>query len=282
MRFVPLPSSAPYISPSWKECRKKSEGHSGRRVSISPKDIRGAYVRSREPEGGKALDIALDASMRAAVSKGRARLGADPVISLSFEDIRVKKRRCKTGASIVFLLDSSGSMGVKRRMAITKGALFALLDDSYRRRDRVALVACRGNEANVELPFTSSVQRAEKLLAELPTGGRTPLASGLVACSRLFESELKTHPYAKLLLVIVSDGKANVPLGEGNDTLNELRELCEAFKPEKARRMIVDAESGLARFGQSRRIAEWLKAELLPLDSFNAETLAGAISQALA
>ena len=226
---------------------------------------------------GPIRDVALDATLRAAVVRGGTALGREPVVEVISDDLRIKSRRQRTGTAVLFLVDSSGSMGLNQRMSAAKGATLSLLNDAYQRRDRVGLIVFRGQEAAIVLPFTSSVDLAERKLAELPTGGRTPVGAGLLLAQRMFIEEERRRPKMNRLLVLISDGKANVA-NQGDDPMAELRTICQAWQPKDARRVVIDPESGLVRFSRARRLAEWLQAEYLHLDELTAAGVAGAVS----
>src|SRR2546430_560063 len=134
---------------------------------MSPSTTSGAWRRWRSPTG---------AERRALEAEGPA---------VRPEDLREARREQRTGNLLVLAVDASGSMGAPRRMEAVKGAVLGLLVDAYQRRDRVALVAFRGEGAEVLLRATGSVEVARARLAELPTGGRTPLAAGIVAAPAL-------------------------------------------------------------------------------------------------
>jgi magnesium chelatase subunit D len=260
---------------TWRERRREREG-AGRRVASPTDTHRGSYVGCRMP-AGPIRDVALDATVRAAVIRGGVNPVGDPVVALSTEDVRVKVRRRRTGTAVLFLVDSSGSMGLNQRMSAAKGAVLSLLNDAYQRRDRVALAVFRGREAVPVLPFTSSVELAEERLASLPTGGKTPLAAGLLLAQRMFIEEERRRPKMNRLLVLISDGKANVAC-QGDDPMAELRALCSAWRPKDTQRVVIDPESGLVRFGRARRLADWLQAECLRLDEITAAGVSGAVS----
>src|SRR5207245_9203874 len=136
---------------------------------------RGHYVRAVPDE--KATDIAVDATIRAAVLRGGQADGR-PLIERA--DLHRKERAGRTGTLILFAVDASGSMAARRRMELVKGAVLGLLHSAYEQRDQVAVLAFRGLQAEVLLPPTGSVGLAEQALRVLPTGGRPPLAHALV------------------------------------------------------------------------------------------------------
>ena len=119
----------------------------------------------------KYADIAWDATLRAAALRHRVGEGGwtRPVITLA--DIRTRRREKKIGNLIVFSVDASGSMGAARRMEEAKGAVLSLLMDAYQKRDKVAFIAFRGQQAEVLLEPTGSVEQAYRRLEELPDGG---------------------------------------------------------------------------------------------------------------
>ena len=119
-------------------------------------------------------DLAFDATLRAAAPYQKVREKNGMALSIYKEDIRLKVREKRTGNLIVFVVDASGSMGVKKRMTAVKGAILSLLNDAYQKRDQVALITFRKNSADLNLGVTRSVDLAAKKLQHLATGGRTP------------------------------------------------------------------------------------------------------------
>jgi magnesium chelatase subunit D len=99
-------------------------------------------------------------------------------------------------------------------MEATKGAIVSLLVDAYQKRDRVGLVVFQKEEARLVLPFTSSVDLAQKALRHLPVGGKTPLSAGLMLAYRVFRRELRLDPKAMPLMIVLTDGAGNVSLTE--------------------------------------------------------------------
>ena len=207
-------------------------GRRARTVSGTPS---GRYVGAAIPQD-KATDLALDATLRAAaphqverrrphpnpLPEGEGTNGdgngtdSAPAFLIEPHDVREKVRETKTGSLILFVVDASGSMGAQRRMVAVKGAILSLLLDAYQRRDRVGLIAFRGTTAQVLLPPTSSVDLAHALLSEMPTGGRTPLSRGLLLAMEVIETEKQKDRNVLPLLVVLSDGRANVAMGTSN------------------------------------------------------------------
>jgi magnesium chelatase subunit D len=126
----------------------------------------------------------------------------------------VVRRRARLPTLTIFVVDASGSAAVQR-LAEAKGAVEHLLADCYVRRDEVAVVAFRGDRAEVLLPPTRSLLRARRSIAGLPGGGGTPLAAGLLAAGQLAEDAGRRG--ATPVLVLLTDGRANVTLeGQGD------------------------------------------------------------------
>ena len=140
----------------------------------------------------------------------------DTRFSVTPDDIRTKVRTRKVGATIVFCVDASGSMGATSRIGAAKAAMLSLLDDAYQRRDRVALVTFRGETATVVLAPTASVGLAGLKLQDLPTGGATPMAAGIELAHRYPSCRAKREPDTMGWLVLVTDGHANVGLYGGS------------------------------------------------------------------
>lgn len=151
---------------------------SGRRSRTRTRQKKGRYISSIARR--LTDDVALDATIRAAAPYQLNRKTANGlVVTIRSEDIREKVRETRTGNFLLFVVDASGSMGAKGRIVASKGAIMSLLKDAYQKRDRVAMVSFRKQEAVVNLPPTSSIHLARQLLKELPVGGKTPLAAGL-------------------------------------------------------------------------------------------------------
>ncbi len=141
----------------------------------------------------------------------------------------------------MFVVDASGSMGANRRMESAKGAVLSLLLDSYQQRDKVGMVAFRGNQADTLLPLCSSIDLAVERLKELPTGGRTPLAAGLEKGLSLLMNEKQKDEGAIPVLLLISDGRANVSSSE-KDIKMELLALAEQARAKGIHVIVIDTE----------------------------------------
>jgi len=172
-------------------------------------------------------------------------------------DLRRWLRRGRESNLVVLLLDTSGSMAARRRSQTVTTVALSLLADSYRRRDRVAVLTFRGQEATVVVPPTRSVQLAARRLGGLPVGGRTPLAAGLDAAADLARRERWRDPARRPLLVVITDGRAT----GGRDPLGQARRAARQLAGISS--VLVDAEEGPVRLGLPGLIAADLGAELL-------------------
>jgi len=254
---------------------------SGRRAVAKNETHCGRYARSRIPVDGKTSDMAFDATLRAAAPYQLSRNRSGLAVSIKPNDIREKVREKKTGSTIVFIVDSSGSMGANQRMIAAKEAILSLLLDAYQKRDRIAMVAFRGSEAQVLLPPTDSVELGKKCLETLPTGGKTPLSDGLLKGYILLTHELRMNDKTRALIVVVSDGRANVSITHGVNAFNEALTICDEIHTAGIQSVIVDTEAGLIRIGKMREISDRLHGKYYPMDHIRAETVASIVRSSL-
>ena len=103
------------------------------------------------------------------------------LLGASVNDVRAPIRSGREGALLCLVVDASGSMGARRRLARVKGALLELLRDAYARRDRVGMIAFSDRSAEIVIAPGAPLERAAEAIRALPAGGRTPLAAGLDA-----------------------------------------------------------------------------------------------------
>jgi magnesium chelatase subunit D len=245
---------------------------SGRTQSTISADTRGRYIRAEPASRGLTLsDIALDASVRAAAPHQAARTSeSELAIAIDPADLRQKVRVRKAGASIVFCVDASGSMGAHDRTEAAKAAVLDLLAEAYRRRDRVAVVAFRGNSAHVVLSPTGSVQIASLRLRELQTGGATPLAAGITRSLEVLEDERKRNPDLIPWLVLITDGHGNVGLGDGLGS-EDATVAAHRVPLGKVSAIVVDA--GPATSSAARDLAVAAEAQYVRLESLSGRAL---------
>ena len=249
---------------------KKRSG-TGKRCKTKSGSLQGKYVKSIIPKG-KIIDFAFDATIRAAAPYQRKSDINELKIKIRKEDIRVKVRERRTGTSILFVVDSSGSMGVKKRMEAVKGVIMSLLKDAYEKRDRVGLVAFRKDCAEELLPITRSIDLAQKKLEKLTTGGKTPLAAGIERAYNIIKKELKKDEKVVPLILFLSDGKANYSIS-GKDPIKESLELAQKIKKENIRTIVIDTEEGFIKLEMAKTLSEALGAEYYKLENLKSEDM---------
>lgn len=246
---------------------------SGRRSRTRISQKQGRYVKSSlENKNG---DIALDATLRAAAPYQKKRSSKNGLaVCLNSSDIREKVREKRVGNFLLFVVDASGSMGARGRMAASKGAVMSLLLDAYQKRDRVGLITFRRREASINLAPTSSVELAGKLLAEMPVGGRTPLSAGLTRAWEQVRNYLLKEPAARPIVILITDGKSNVALGSRNP-VDEAMILGEAMaRDPRVKYIVVDTEEqGVVAFGLARKLASLMEADYFKIEELKTREL---------
>ena len=247
---------------------------SGRRRGRVTSSRNGRHIRSlplQRSSGGRLLD--LSASLRVALLRG-----GPPI---RFADLRQKQFQQQQRTLLVFLIDASESMGegTLERMKAAKGAILGLLTGAYQNRDQVAMIAFRDRQAQVLLRPTSSVQLARQCLRSLPLGGSTPFASGLHQAWQLIRVERQKQPYLHPLLVIVSDGEANLPLMPGADVFAELCELAKRVARERIDSLVIDSCGGLGS-SSLRQLASALEGRYRQIRDLHAGKLIEAVRAA--
>lgn len=192
------------------------------------------------------------------------------------EHVRTAITQGKESNLILFAVDASGSMAARRRMGEVKTAVLSLLVDAYQRRDRVGLVTFRGAEAALSLPPTRSVEAAARCLADLPHGGRTPLAEGLEATAHTLHVEHLRDPNQRALVVVVTDGRAT----SGENALVRAQEIADAWAGLGTDTIVIDCEQGRFRLGLAADLASRMGADYLPLDDIGAQQLVDVVRAA--
>jgi magnesium chelatase subunit D len=243
-------------------------GESGRRSRAVT--ATGRRVGSRPGTRG-ALDLV--ETVRAAAPHQVARGRLDGRLHLQASDLRVAVREGRESNLVLFCVDASGSMAARKRMEQVKTAILSLLMDAYQRRDKVGLVTFRADRAELALPPTHSVDAAARRLQELPAGGRTPLAEGLLEAARVLDVERVRDPRRRPLLVVVTDGRATA----GADPVVRSRQAAGLLAHAGVASVLVDCEAGPFRLGLGAQLAEHLGAEHVPVAHVDASALTGAV-----
>ncbi|MGF1506441.1 MAG: magnesium chelatase subunit D family protein [Anaerolineae bacterium] len=262
-----------------------SDGNGRGRVSRPNHSRRGRTVRTAEPHGDvkNSSDIALDATLRTAAPHQAGRQAESSTGKGAFdlrpEDLRVKVREQQTGITVLFVVDASGSMGAADRMRATKGACLSLLHDAYVHRYLVGLIAFRDQTAQVLLQPTGSVELAHQHLKDLPTGGRTPLGHGLAKALMLTAQIRRRDAQMGTLVVLLSDGRANVPYdpAHGETPLEEAVHLAGQLTAAGGSLLILDTEDDFLTLGLARALAERAGAGYVKLADIEAAAVERAV-----
>jgi magnesium chelatase subunit D len=240
----------------------------GRR-SVAPESRRGREVRAVPDE--RPTDLAVTATLHHSLMRTG---GLSPTgrLEVTSQDLHQKVKAGRQGSLMLFVVDASGSMAALQRMEMVKATVLALLRDAYERRDEVGVIAFRGTKAELLLSPTRSVDTAEKQLRDLPTGGRTPLAHALqVASDVLTRNSGASRP--EPLLIVLSDGKANVAIDGAGDAWQQSLDYAQSFARKGIAALVLNTEVGFVRMGRAGDLAAAMGAQCLSLEEFSAETL---------
>ena len=254
------------------------EGAPGRRSRA--RTGTGRVVRPSDERPRRIGDVHLPATLAAAAPEQGRRGRTGPGLLLHRGDLRHAVREGREGNLVLFAVDASGSMAARSRMSAVAGAVLALLRDAYQRRDKVGLVAFRGRDAELVLPPTSSVPAAQVRLAAMRTGGRTPLAAGLLRAREVLRVERLRDPRRRPLLVLLTDGRATV--GVGGDPVRDAARAAGLLAADGVAVVVVDCESGPVRLGLAGRLAAAAGGDLLGLDALTAEAVTDVVRAARA
>lgn len=187
------------------------------------------------------------------------------------QDYRRKAREKRIGAYQLFVVDASGSMAARHRMEATKGAILSLLRDSYVHRDSVGLIVFRKDSAEVLLPFTRSVERAERLLATLPTGGKTPLAQGLRVAYTMCDRLLRRHSAERIQMICITDGRATS--GASEDPVGEAKQWARILGTLPVDCIVIDTETGFIKLGLAKELCKLMNGSYYAMDSITSDSI---------
>ncbi|AWK07914.1 putative cobaltochelatase [Streptomyces spongiicola] len=282
----PEPSGTPAASAAERAAERAGEPFRTRTLSVPGlgEGAAGRRSRARTEHGrttgahrprGALTALHLSATVRAAAPHQHARGRRGPGLVVRRDDLRQAAREGREGNLVLFVVDASGSMAARRRMGSVKGAVLSLLLDAYQRRDKVGLVTFRGDAAELALPPTSSVDAAAARLGELPTGGRTPLAAGLLKARDVLRVERLRDPSRRPLLVVVTDGRATG--AGGGDALALAGRAARLHAAEGTAAVVVDCETGPVRLGLAGDLARDLGGTAVTLDELRADSIAGLV-----
>src|SRR5690606_20856976 len=258
------PASGPARPPRW-EVPGLGEGAPGRRSRAQTRN--GRVVRATTEPG---TGLHLLGTVFAAAPRQHLRERAGGGIVLAPEDLRGAYREGREGNLVVFVVDASGSMAARDRLSAVTGAIVTLLRDAYQRRDKVAVISVRGAEAELVLPPTSSVDIAVRRLAGLRTGGKTPLAAGLLKAREIVHRERVRDPRRRPMLVLRTDGRAT----GGADPVGRAKTAAGLLAGDGVTAMVVDCERGMIRLGLAAELARALRGSVVRLGELTGEAVA--------
>jgi magnesium chelatase subunit D len=247
------------------------EGAPGRRSRA--RNSSGSVVAATD--GGEAGAGAHGLHLFATLLSAAERAGAGP-LRPGPDDVRRAIREGREGNLVIFVVDASGSMAARDRMAAVSGATLSLLRDAYQRRDKVAVITFRQAQARLLLPPTSSAYIAGRRLARFDTGGKTPLAEGLLAARELIVRERARDRARRPLVVVLTDGRATA----GPDPLGRSRIAAARLVAEGAAAVVVDCETSYVRLGLAGQLAAQLGAPVVRLEQLRADHLTHAVRSA--
>ena len=262
------------LPPMWIEPSKdrKPKKGSGKRSLTMTDLMQGRYVRAEIPKA-KTSDIAFDATLRAAAPYQKARPSNGCAVVIRKDDLRSKVREKRTGNIFLFVVDASGSMGARERMKTVKGVIFKILLDAYQKRDRVGMVAFRKNQAEVLLPVTRSVDFAQKKLATMPTGGKTPLAKGLLKAEDVLDMLYRQDANQDPVMILITDGRATSPLNKGTNPVTDALEEAKRIGRRNIPVAVIDTESGFIKLGLAKKLAKAMGASYFQVDKISEDQL---------
>lgn len=211
--------------------------------------------------------------MQAAAPHQVARGRSGPGLVVRRDDLREAVREGREGNLVLFVVDASGSMAARKRMSAVKGAVLSLLLDAYQRRDKIGMITFRKAEAELALPPTSSVEAGAARLESLPTGGRTPLAAGLLKAHEVLRVERLRDASRRPLLVVVTDGRST----GGPDPLARTSRAARLLGAEGVASVVVDCEAGPVRLGLARELARDLQGTAVTLDELRADSVSALV-----
>ncbi len=254
------------------------EGAPGRRSRARTDS--GRVVRASATTPRRFADLHLPASIAAAAPHQRTRRRTGSGVTLRADDLRHAVREGREGNLVLFVVDASGSMAARTRMSAVSGAVLSLLRDAYQRRDKVGLISFRAAGAELVLPPTSSVPAARARLADLRTGGRTPLADGLLRAREVLRVERVRDPRRRPLLVLLTDGRATVAARAGADPVRDACRAAALLAADGVATVVVDCESGPVRLGLSARVAASAGAPTVTIGDLSADRVAAVVRAA--
>lgn len=284
--------------------QQRAQGRSGRAKTLIFSDDRGRYIKPMLPKTDRVKRLAVDATLRAAapfqrIRRAQAQADGKPLRRVYVEkvDMRAKKMARKAGALVIFVVDASGSMALNR-MSAAKGACMRLLAESYTSRDQVCLIPFYGDKAEVLLPPSKSIAMARKRLDQLPCGGGSPLAHAVSLAARTGLAAQQGGDVGRVMTVLITDGRANVPLSKSNDDpaalepdfvkpgaeelKDEVRDMAKKLALSGSSLLVIDTENKFVSTGFAEEIAKAGGGQYYYLPDASAAAISAAASSAMA
>lgn len=243
----------------------------GKRSFTKTSRKRGCYVGSCDAEG-QFTDIAFDATVRQAAPYQIHRQHEGTALAVEKRDLRRKIRIRRAANLILFVVDASWSMAAQERMKATKGAILSLLLDAYQKRDQVGLITFQKEHAELLLQPTASVERARKILRDIPVGGKTPLSAGLLLAYQVLDRERRKNQEVMPLLILLTDGAGNVSM-TGLPPLEEALRIAGLIKLSGIRAVVINMEHEALDRGLAQQLADKMGAPCYTLKELGAQEL---------
>ena len=256
----------------------RQAGSTGRAGAEKTSATRGRPVGVYRDDVSRGGRINIIETLRAAAPWQRLRSGrvTGGRVNVRAEDFRFVRYKHRSETAAIFVVDASGSQALNR-LAEVKGAVELLLAECYVRRDQVAMIVFRGEEAEMVLPPTRSLVRAKRRLAGLPGGGGTPLAAGIDASIAL--SDAVRRKGQTPAVVLMTDGRANIGRdgATGRDTAQaDAIDAARALRAAGVQSILVD--SSPRPQPAAKTLADEMGATYLPLPQARAEAVSKAVS----
>jgi len=202
-------------------------------------------------------------------------------LSILPSDLRIKVHKRLEKVFVLFIIDSSDSMGARRRLAVAKGAVLGLLRRAYQQRHAVAVITFGESSARLTLRPTSSVFLARRSLRVLRPEGATPMAAGIRKGIQVLHTIDTRREYSSKIVVILSDGEANVPLHRGADPQQEVLQLVKKMKTLATQMIFIDSKRKLpGRRSEMYGMAETARGKYFSPDELTTGTILRAVNQA--